>query len=119
MHVEPVRKGERAAGFQVALDIVFPDPGLMFIGREDHQHIGPLRGRRVGQHLEPGVLRLLGGGRTLAQSDGDFGHARIAQVLRMGVALRTIADNRDLLGLDQIEIGVGVVIGFHCFVLLC
>ncbi len=116
--VEAVSKGERRAGLHVALDVILPDRRLMFIGREDHDEVGPLRGRRVGQHLEAGRFDLLGSRRTFAQGDGDFGHAAVAQVLRMGMALRAIADNRDLLGLDQIEIGIGVVVDFHFFFLV-
>src|SRR5690606_15404006 len=43
---------------------------------------------------------------------GDL-DARIGQVLGVGVALRAIADDGDLLALDQGEIGVLVVIDFH------
>jgi hypothetical protein len=47
------------------------------------------------------------------QGDGHFLDAAVAQVLGMGVALRTITEDGDLLAGDQVQIGVGVVIDFH------
>jgi hypothetical protein len=41
--------------------------------------------------------------------------ARIAQVLGMCVALRAIAEHCDLFRLDQVQVGIGVVIDFHVF----
>ena len=45
---------------------------------------------------------------ALRQTDADV-DARVAQVLRVGVALAAVAEDRDLLGLDDREVGVGVV----------
>src|SRR5699024_2209235 len=46
--------------------------------------------------------------RAVLQRDGDL-DARVAQVHRVGVALRAVADDRDLLALDKGQIGVVVV----------
>ena len=50
--------------------------------------------------LEAGVARLLRGGGAVAQRDRDVLDARVAQVLRVGVALAAIADDGDLLARD-------------------
>ena len=48
-----------------------------------------------------------------AQRHGDFLGAAVAQVEQMRVALAAIADDGDLLALDEIEIGVPIVINAH------
>ena len=63
--------------------------------------------------LKPGRLRLLRRGRAGAERDRHVLDAGIAEVLRMRVALAAIADDRDLLGLDQVEVGIPVVIDAH------
>src|SRR3546814_15055159 len=45
--------------------------------------------------------------------DRDFLHAAVAHVLRVGVALAAIADDSDLLALDQFLVGVAIVINLH------
>src|SRR6185437_2159727 len=56
---------------------------------------------------------LLRRGRALAQRDRDLRHAGIAQVERVGVTLAAVADNGDLLALDQVQVGVAIVINTH------
>ncbi len=111
--LRPCAKASALPGFHMARHIVLPDRGLMLVRREDHDEVGPFRRLGVGHDLEAGVFRLLARGRTFAQRDGDIVHAAVAQVLRMGMALAAIADNRDFLVPDQVQIGVGVVIDFH------
>ena len=113
MDVEAVREGEGGAGAQIALDVVLPDRGLMLVGREDHQDVGPFGRFLVRQHLEAGALRLGGRSRAGAERDGNFLHAAVTQVLRMGMALRAIAEDGDLLAGDQVQIGVAIVIDTH------
>ena len=113
--VEAMRKGEGRTGLQIGVQVFGIDGGLMLIGRQDHQDVGPLGRFLVAQHLETGTFRLLGGGRTLAQGDGHILHARITQVLRMGVALAAITEDGDLLVGDEVQVGIGVVIDFHWF----
>src|SRR5206468_10482913 len=52
-------------------------------------------------------------GRTRPQRDDDLLDAAVAQIVGMGVALAAIADDRDLLRLDQIHIRIAVVIHTH------
>ncbi len=62
--------------------------------------------------LEAGLLGLRPLGTALAQADGDLA-AGILQVLGVSMALRAVANDGDLLALDQGEVGVLVVIDFH------
>src|SRR6185369_9761475 len=56
---------------------------------------------------------LVPGHAGLAQPDGDL-HDGLVQVQRVGVALRAVAKDGDLLALDERKVGVFVVIHFHC-----
>src|SRR6185503_20563333 len=49
----------------------------------------------------------------LAQRDANVLHAAVAQIQRMRVALAAIADDGDLLALDQVKVGVAVVVNAH------
>ena len=51
--------------------------------------------------------------RGLAQRDRHVLHAGIAQIERVGVALAAIADDGDLLALDQVQVGVAIVVNTH------
>ena len=57
------------------------------------------------------ALGLRGGVRL--EADDEVLHAALAQVERVGMALAAIANDGDLLRLDDREIGVGFVIDFH------
>ena len=111
--VEPVRKHQRRALLHVLDEVVVIDVGLQFVGREHHHHVGPFRGLGDLHHLELLAFRLFDAAGALAQRDRNLLHAEIAQIERMGVALAAIADDGDLLSLDEIEIGVPVVINTH------
>ena len=114
MNVEPVCEGERAARFHLARDFIGINRRLMLVGCEDHQDVGPFGGFGDGLDRESGPFGLLGTGRPRTQRDGDFAHAAVAQVLRMRVTLAAIADNDDLLVLDQLLVAIGVVVNLHC-----
>ncbi len=58
---------------------------------------------------EPGALRLRLRLRARAEADAHV-HAGVAQVERVGVALRAVADDRDLPLLEQVEVRVLVVV---------
>jgi hypothetical protein len=62
--------------------------------------------------LEAGLFGLGPGSAALAQTNGDL-DAGVLQVLGVGMALRAITNDGDLLALDQGEVGVLVVINFH------
>ena len=65
------------------------------------------------EHLDAFGFGLLGGGRTGAQRDRDILDAAVAHVEHMGVTLAAIADDRDFLALDEVEIGITIVIDAH------
>ena len=48
-----------------------------------------------------------------AQRDDHVLHAGIAHVQHMGMALRAVADDGHLLALDEIDIGIPIVIDAH------
>ncbi len=52
-------------------------------------------------------------GGSLAQRNRDLLDAGIAQIERVGVALAAVADNGDLLALDQVQVGVAIVVNTH------
>jgi hypothetical protein len=80
----------------------------VLVRREDHDQVGPVGGVGDALDLEAVVLGLGGRLRPVLERDDDL-DAGVAEVLRVGVALRAVADDGDLLGLDDREIGVGVV----------
>src|SRR5207302_10850136 len=96
----------------VRLDGFLVHLGVVLIGQQDHDDVGALdRLADVGD-LGSARLRLVPGRAALAQADADL-DPRFLQVERMGVALRAVAEDGDLLALDEREIGVLVVINFH------
>ena len=106
-------EGDGGAVAEIAGDVVLPDVALQFVGRAHHHEVGPFR--RVGDrhHLLAGLLGLGGGAGARPERDHDLLDAGIAEVLRMGMPLAAIADDGDLLRLDQIEIGIPIVIDAH------
>ena len=113
VHVEAVGEHQRRALLHVVVQVLAVDVALQFVGGQHHHEVGPFGGLGDFHHLEAGGLGLLGGGRALAQRDGDVLDAGILQVQRMGVALAAIADDDDLLALDQVQVGVAIVINTH------
>ena len=111
--VEAVREHQRGTLLHVVMQMVAVDVALQFVGGQHHHEVGPFGGLGDFHHLEAGGLRLLGRGRTLAQRNGHFLDAGILQVQRVGVALAAIADDDDLFALDQVQIGVAIVINSH------
>ena len=113
MHVEAVREHQRRAVLHIGVQMVAIDVALQFVGRQHHHDVGPFGGLGDLHHLELLAFRLLHAGRGFAQRHGDLFDAGIAQVQRMGMALAAIADNGDLLALDQVQVGVAIVINTH------
>ena len=116
MNVEPVREHQRRALFHIAVQLAVIDVGLQFVGREHHHHVGPFGGLGDLHHLELLALRLLDALRVLAQRHRDFLDAGIAQIERMGMALAAVADDGDLLALDQVQVGVAIVVNTHVLI---
>jgi hypothetical protein len=106
-----VAEDESLALGEVRGDVVGVQVALALVGREDDDHVGPRRGLGTGENREAGLLGLRLRLRALLQADDDL-DARVAQVLRVRVALRAVADDSDLLALDQGKVGVFVVEDF-------
>ena len=107
-----LKKGAALAFAQVRLDVVPVDGGDLLVGQQDHHDVGGLH--RLGDlgDLQAGLLSLGPAGAALAQTDGDL-DAAVVEVLRVGMALRAIADDGDVLALDQAQVGVFVVVNLH------
>ena len=109
MNVEAVRAHQHVARLQVVANLGLVDVGLQFIRQQDVDDVGLLGRFGGGDGLETVALRevvVLAAG-TLA--DDDL-HAAVAEVLSMGVALRTVTNDGDRLPFECGEIGVFVVV---------
>ena len=114
VHVEAVREHQRRALLHVGRKFVAVDVGLQFVGRQHHHDVGPFgRARRRPCTLMPSASAFLAEARAGAQRDRDLLDAAVAHVEQMRMALAAVADDRDLLALDEIEIGVPIVINAH------
>ncbi|SJM35764.1 conserved hypothetical protein [Mesorhizobium delmotii] len=113
VHVQAVGERDRRAIADVRRDLGFVDVGLQLVWRRHHHQVGPCGGLRHAHHLEPVGLDLLGGCRAGLEADGDILDAGVLEVERVRPALAAIADDGDLLALDQVEIGVAIVIDTH------
>jgi hypothetical protein len=80
----------------------------VLVGREDHDQVGLLRGLARGEDAQALGLGLVAALRPGLQPDPDV-DAGVAQGQRVGVALAALADHRDVLALDQAQVGVVVV----------
>src|SRR3546814_4116502 len=72
MHVEAMGERKRRAGLQIVLQVVIIDRGLMLVGCQHHDDVGPFGGLGVGHHLEARGFRLLARRGTGAQRDRNF-----------------------------------------------
>ena len=114
VHVETVRERQCRAVADIGLDFVLVDVGLQFVGDEHHDDVGPFGGvGDVDITLRPSPCAFLAGAGALAQRDDDVFHAAIAHVERMSMALAAVADDGHLLALDQVQVGVAIVIDTH------
>jgi len=112
VHVEAVGEGQHRALLGVRRDVFVVDLGDVLVRQQDHDDVGGLDGVVHFGHFQAGLLNLVPRGAALAQADGDV-DARIAQVLRVRVALRAVADDGNVFALDQGDVGVFVVENFH------
>ncbi|MPN21525.1 hypothetical protein SDC9_168905 [bioreactor metagenome] len=114
VHVEAVGESQGCALLDVGLDVFLVHLRDVLVRQQDHDEVCSLDRLIDFLDLQAGSLGLVPRRATLAHGDGDL-DAGIVQVLGVGVALRAIADDGDLLALDQGEVGVLVVINFHVF----
>jgi hypothetical protein len=115
MDIEPVGEGERRALADIGCNLLAVETRLMLVGGQDHDHIGPGDGLLNRLDRETGISGLGGGGRAGAQTD-HHRDAGVAQIIGMGMALRAVADDGDLLALDEREVGVFVVVNVDAHV---
>ena len=111
--VEAVRERDGGTRLEVRLDLIGPHLALGLIRGQNHDHVG--LGGSIGHGLDVQAL-LLGeldrlGGRAEADDDVDAG---VAQVQRVRVALRAVADDRDLLAVEHGKIAVVLVPDLCC-----
>ena len=111
--LRPCANISAAPSFMLACEVVAVDVGLQLVGGEHHHHVGPFRGLGDLHHRQLLLLGLRGRGGALAQRDRDVLDAGVAQVQRVGMALAAVADDGDLLALDQVDVGVAIVIDAH------
>src|SRR6185312_3845640 len=105
---EPVREDDGLPGAQLGRELLGPQRRLRRVGREDHDDVGPRRRRVRRLDGEAGFL----GDRAPARAGQErYAHvdAGVAKVLRVRVPLRAVADDRDLLARDEVQVRVVVV----------
>ncbi|GBD46011.1 hypothetical protein HRbin41_00830 [bacterium HR41] len=105
---ETVREEQQVAGGDAVFDLALPGLGLVLVRDQDHHHVAGAGG--VGDVENAQTLALGFGARRRAWPQADDNvDAGVAQVQRVRVALRPVADDRDGLTFELAEIGVLVV----------
>ena len=112
MDVEAVSTGQAGPRPQPGFDIGLIHFAGHLVRGQNHDDIG-LFGR-LGDLLDQKTGAFGLGPRAAARLEGDpHVHAAVTQVERVGVALAAVADNGDLLVLEQGQVGVFVVVNIH------
>ena len=112
--VEAVGEEQGRVGLEVRGDLLGVDEALHLVGDQDHDDIAFLDGFGNVLHFKAGGLGLLPGGGAGTKTDHHV-DARILEVERVSVTLRAVADDGDLLGLDDRQISAIVVDDLgHC-----
>ena len=104
---------QQLPGPEVGLDLAVVDRLLERVGDGDHDHVGLLHGVGDGRDLEARGLGDRAALGAVREAD-DHAHARVAKVLRVGMALAPVPDDGDGLPVERREIGVGVVVHLGC-----
>ena len=94
--IETVGKRQGLASGEVGGDVLLIHIGLGLVIDEDHDDVGSLGRLGHGDHLEPVLLRHGPGLAALAQADDDV-TAGVPEILSVGVTLRAVADDGNLL----------------------
>jgi len=113
VNVQAVREADRSTVLHVAVQFIAVDVALQFVRGQHHDDVGPGRRFGSGHALEAGGFCFLAGGGAFTKRNDDVAHAAVFQVLCMGVTLAAETDDGDLLGLDQIDVRIAVVIDAH------
>jgi hypothetical protein len=113
--VEAVSEEEHLARGEVGGDLFGVEPGGGLVGDEDHNDVGPASDFGDGTDFEAGLLGL-GDGFGVGGEADFYLNAGVLEVEGVGVALGAVADDADLFGLDEREVGVVIVMsGCHIF----
>ncbi len=113
MDIEAVGEQQRRAVLHVGREVGLVDIGLQLVGRQHHHDIGPFGGFRHGHDLEAFAFGLLGRRGAFAQRHDDVLDPGVAHVEDVGMPLAAVSDDRDFLALDQIKIGIPIVVDAH------
>ena len=108
---EAVAEHERLALGEVRADVRGIDRGLLHVRQADHDDVGAADGLGGVIDLEAVLLGDGAGLRARVEADDDLA-AALLQVDRMGVALRTVAEDGEGLVLEHAEVGVFVGVDF-------
>jgi hypothetical protein len=111
VHAKAVREKEGFALREIRQDILLVNVRLLHVGKADHHHVCPTH-RFSG--IEDFKAVLLGdrlGLRAGIKADDDLA-AAVLQIERMGMALRTVAEDGERFVFKHAEIGVFVGIDF-------
>ena len=113
MDVQAVGEGESRTFLHVRREVVAVQVGLKLVRGQQHDHVGDLGRIGRGHHGEAGGRRL-GAARAVGPgADDHVLYAAVAQIVGMGMALTAIADDADFLALDQVDVGITIVIDAH------
>ena len=104
--VEAVRPDQRLAGRDFRANVVLEDAPLLFIGDEQHDHVGLTRGIGHFGYLQARLLGRIPGLRALVEADHDV-EAGVVRVPGVRVALAAVTDDGNLLALEWADRRVG------------
>ena len=116
MHVQPMRERHRRAGLHVRIEFLAVQVALALIRGQHHHDVGPFGALGRVHDFQSGGLGFRHALRAGPQTDREVLRAAVLQVVGMGVTLAAISDDGDVLRLDQIDVGVAIVIDAHWFV---
>ena len=112
MDIEAVGTGQILTGLEVHAEVALVHLAGHLIRGQDHDDIGLGCSPSRLSDGEPGVFGFGPGGTAFLETDPDI-HPAVTQVERVGMALAAIAEDGDLLALEQREVRVFVVIDVH------
>src|SRR6266478_8517654 len=97
--VESVREHKRFAWFEIWLDGVAIELGLLGVRNEDHDDVSPGGGFRRGVDRQAGLFRFGARGAPFVEADAD-GNSTIPEIQGVCMTLRAVTNDSDLLCLD-------------------
>ena len=107
--IEAMRESERIASMQVRGNVLLVNLGLQLVGNKNHDDVSFLGSLVLEHDLQASFFSLSPALGAFAQANANV-DARVHEVERMGMALRAITNNRNLLTLDDFGVHVIFVI---------